>query len=68
MQFMSVVSNVRSSVLPLRVRTSDHLDDAIKALDQSDVGALPVTSAASEDIVGWFDYDTALTRLRGARP
>lgn len=54
--------------LPLRVRTSDHLDEAITALDQSDVGALPVTSAASEDIVGWFDYDTALTRLRGARP
>jgi CIC family chloride channel protein len=52
--------------VPLRVRTTDHVEDAIKALDRSDVGALPVSAATAEDMVGWFDYDTALAALRGA--
>jgi CIC family chloride channel protein len=52
--------------VPLRVRSTDHVDDAIHALDRSDVGALPVSAPDTDEIVGWFDYDTALAALRGA--
>lgn len=49
---------------PTPVRTTAHLDEAIRDLDASEAGALPVVDPGSGEIVGWFDYDAALTRLR----
>jgi hypothetical protein len=45
---------------------TDHLDVAVRALDASDLSALPVIDPASGEVVGWFDYDAALAGLRTA--
>ncbi len=53
--------------LPITLRDTDHVDEAVRALDGSGLGALPVLSAVSGDIVGWFDYRLALNTLHRRR-
>jgi CIC family chloride channel protein len=53
---------------PTPIPMTEHLDVAIRDLDASEAGALPVVDQRSAQIVGWFDYDAALTRLRTSRP
>ncbi|HWU22473.1 MAG TPA: chloride channel protein [Nocardioides sp.] len=52
------------AVRPAPLAPADHLDAAVRELDASDLGALPVADPASGEVVGWFDYDAALHRLR----
>lgn len=47
--------------LPLVVRTEDHLDQAIEALDRSGCPALPVFDSGR--LAGWLSYTTALGAL-----
>jgi CIC family chloride channel protein len=47
------------------VRSTDSVDDAVRALHSGDLGALPVLEPTSDRIVGWFDYRCALRALRG---
>ncbi|HEX3929400.1 MAG TPA: chloride channel protein [Nocardioides sp.] len=54
--------------LPSSVREDTEVADAIRALDASDCGAIPVLSAASAGVVGWFDYQNALASLEPVRP
>lgn len=51
---------------PAPIGAAEHLDAAIRTLDASDHGALPVADERSGEVVGWFDYDAALVRLRTA--
>jgi CIC family chloride channel protein len=48
--------------LPVTVSEQDHVDEAIRALDGSGLGALPVLGPEGR-LVGWFDYRQALTTL-----
>jgi CIC family chloride channel protein len=50
---------------PTAITSRDHLDTAIRALDESDLSALPVEDPVTGEVVGWFDYDVALAQLRG---
>ncbi|WP_406054454.1 chloride channel protein [Kribbella sp. NBC_00889] len=49
--------------LPVKVRSDDHLDQAIDALDRSGCAAVPVFDACS--VVGWITYRAALRALHG---
>lgn len=51
--------------LPVLVRTGDHLDQAIEALDRSGCAAVPVLEA--DRLVGWISYRAAL-RAMPSRP
>jgi CIC family chloride channel protein len=46
------------------VRVTDSVDEAIKVLDGELLGALPVLDDSTDRIVGWFDYQIALTVLQ----
>lgn len=50
---------------PTEVEADAHLDDAIRALELSHLGALPVVAPDTRSVVGWFDYDVALRGFRG---
>ena len=53
--------------LPSPVREDTDVADAIRALDASDCGAIPVFVANGLDVVGWFDYRDALAALEPVR-
>ena len=47
------------------VRSTDSVEDAVRALHSGDLGALLVLDTTSDRIVGWFDYRCALRTLEG---
>jgi chloride channel protein, CIC family len=49
--------------LPARVTTSDPIAFGVEALDTSGLVAVPVFSSRGRELVGWFDYRTALDAL-----
>ncbi|MGA8247173.1 MAG: chloride channel protein [Nocardioides sp.] len=49
--------------LPSLVRADTDVADAIRALDASECGAVPVLAATGSEVVGWFDYKNALASL-----
>lgn len=49
--------------LPDRLTVDDDVDHALRILDASGCGALPVTDPARDDVVGWLDYQGALRAL-----
>ena len=54
--------------LPSLVREDTEVADAIRALDASECGALPVLAATGPEVVGWFDYRDALSGLEPVHP
>ncbi len=52
--------------LPDTITASDLLADALTALDHGDTTAVPVLDPGSEQLVGWFTPQAALTALRPA--
>ena len=50
------------------IRATDSVDEAIRALDSDDLGALPVLDECSDTLVGWFDYQLALTTWERTAP
>ena len=53
--------------LPSLVREDTDVADAIRALDASECGAVPVLAATGPEVVGWFDYRDALAGLEPVR-
>ncbi len=53
--------------LPVTLFEDDPLDAAIAALDHSGCAAIPVLDRAESEVIGWIDYQTALTALSGPR-
>ena len=49
--------------LPTRVTSTDSVSAGVHALDISGLAALPVFAPHGREIVGWFDYRTALDAL-----
>lgn len=49
--------------LPVTLRAHQDVDEGIRALDHSGCGAIPVHAAEGLEIVGWFDYRSALGAL-----
>jgi len=49
--------------LPVRVTASDPVSAGVEALDSSGLGAIPVFGQDGHEVVGWFDYPTALHAL-----
>jgi predicted transcriptional regulator len=49
--------------LPTRVTCADFVITGVQALDASGLGAVPVFAEHGPEVVGWFDYRTALRVL-----